>query len=386
MVKTGLEIVINRPPSWIKGRRLGLLCNHASVSSGLIHSRLLINDAFPNRLKAIFTPQHGLFAEKQDNMKESGHGVDEELNLPVFSLYSETRAPLKEQLELIDVFVVDLQDCGCRVYTFIWTMLLAMKACAENGVALAVLDRPNPIGGSQVEGNILDEGLFSFVGLAPIPMRHGMTIGELALFFKDFLGLDLELHVVAMEGWNRDMYFDSTGLPWVFPSPNMPSVETAIVYPGQVILEGTNLSEGRGTTMPFEIFGAPYLKASEVIDALGDVEGALLRYQAFEPTFNKWQGKRCQGFQIHVTDRQKFLPYRFTLNLLSAINRVQGEEFSWTPPPYEYDFWHLPADLIIGSKKIRTLVEQGAGREELHEALLPDEKEFEEKRQPFLLY
>jgi len=385
VIRTGLEGFVKERPSWTRGRRLGLLCNQASVDSSLNHARFLIDSAFPQGLCAIFSPQHGLFAQKQDNMKESEDLVDPDLGIPVFSLYSQKREPSRQQLDLIDLLVIDLQDCGTRVYTFIWTMLLAMRACAENQVAVVVLDRPNPLGGVEVEGNLLERGLFSFVGMAPIPMRHGMTIGELALYFAEQEGLDLELHVVKMAGWKRAMYFDDTGLSWVMPSPNMPRLETAIVYPGQVILEGTNLSEGRGTTLPFEIFGSPFLDPRPIREGL-QVLGAILRYQPFEPTFNKWQGKSCEGFQIHVTDRGLFRPYRFTLALLYLLNRVQREDFSWTPPPYEYDFWNLPADLIIGSSQIRKMIEKGAAVEEFEEIFREDEKTFKSRRESFLLY
>ena len=356
------------------------------MDSNLRHGRLLINKAFPHDLKAIFSPQHGLFAQKQDNMKESPDLVDPLLKIPVFSLYGESRKPSNQQLSLIDLLVVDLQDCGTRVYTYVWTLYLAMKECAKSGVAVAILDRPNPIGGEEVEGNVVDSGLFSFVGLAPLPMRHGMTMGELALFLAKWARLDLELYVVKMQGWRRSMYFEETGLPWVLPSPNMPRIETAVVYPGQVILEGTNLSEGRGTTLPFEIFGAPYIDASRIEKEISTIDGVTLRYQSFEPTFNKWHGHNCHGFQLHVTDRYKFKPYRFTLNLLSTLKKCHPEDFSWTPPPYEYDFFNLPADLIIGNKNIRKMVEYGAEKQEFDMHFKNDEKDFCNKRKEFLLY
>ncbi len=356
------------------------------MDAKLRHSRMLINSAFPGKLKAIFSPQHGLFSEKQDNMKESGHEIDSALAIPVFSLYERSRIPSQQQLDLIDLFVVDLQDVGTRVYTYIWTLLLAMKACAKAGVALAVLDRPNPLGGSVVEGNILNEDLYSFVGMAPVPMRHGLTIGEIATMFVSIYGLDLELHVVRMNGWNRGMLFPDTGLPWVLPSPNMPTFDTALVYPGQVMLEGTNLSEGRGTTRPFEIFGAPYLDTDEVKRQLSCERDFLLREQSFEPTFNKWKGKRCKGFQIHVTNPYSFSPYRLSLDLLSIISRTCRSDFSWAPPPYEYEYEKLPADLIIGNKHIRSMVEQGQEMNDLHGLLKEDERNFLEIRRPWLLY
>ncbi len=386
MVIPGIEVFLKNTPSWARGKRIGLLCNQASVDRGLRHSSFLIDEAFKGQLKAIFSPQHGLFSQKQDNMKESSHFFHEELGVPVFSLYSETRAPKDDALGLIDLLLIDLQDCGTRVYTYIWTMLLCLKACAKNDVSVAILDRPNPLGGVEVEGNILEKGLFSFVGMAEIPMRHGMTMGELSLFFRDAFSLDLELFVIRMEGWKRDMYFDDTGLIWVLPSPNMPSFETAIVYPGQVLLEGTNISEGRGTTRPFLQFGAPFLRQKEIKKELGDFQGIVLRDHIFEPTFNKWQGKECYGFEIHVTDKRKFRPYRFTLAFLSAVNRIQKEDFSWLPPPYEYDFHNLPEDLIIGNKDVRKALERGTEIDGLEPILQGDERLFIEKRAPFLLY
>lgn len=386
MIQTGIEKFCSERPIWARGRAMGLLCNQASVDSSLRYSKFLINNAFPGQLKALFTPQHGLFSEKQDNMKESCHEIDPELGIPVFSLYEKTRAPVREQLDLIDIFLVDLQDVGTRVYTYIWTMLLSMKACTEAGVVVAVMDRPNPIGGRLVEGNILDEGLYSFVGMAPIPMRHGLTVGETAIMFTALFDLDIELHIVKMAGWNRNMLFPDTGLPWVLPSPNIPIFETALVYPGQVLLEGTNLSEGRGSTRPFEIFGAPYLNTRLLVRELPFIDGIRLREQFFEPTFSKWRGKRCRGFQIHVTDPGLFRPYRFTLGLLSSVCRFYPEDFSWTSPPYEYEYEKLPADLIIGSRQVRKAIEAGSGINKMDQIIDRDEEEFRKQRREWLLY
>ncbi len=386
MIKTGLDIFVEEVPAWAKGKNLGLLCNQASVGRGLLHARHLVAKVSEGKLKALFSPQHGLYSEKQDNMKESEDGFDSLLEVPVFSLYGDSRIPSRQQLSLIDLLLVDLQDCGTRVYTYLWTMFLAMKACAQYGVEVAVLDRPNPICGDVVEGNLLKEEFFSFVGMAPIPMRHGMTMGELALYLKKWAKLDVELYVIPMKGWKRHMYFKDTGLEWVLPSPNMPRPETALVYPGQVILEGTNLSEGRGTTLPFEVFGAPYLDTAGILDQMGEIEGAILREQSFEPTFNKWQNHSCRGFQLHVLDKNRFMPYRFSLSFLSALNRIQKQAFSWTPPPYEYDFFHLPADLIIGDENIRKMVEDGALAQDFHHALKEDEEDFSKIRREFLLY
>lgn len=388
LVTTGIERLIAEPPGWLKGRRFGLLCNHASVAHGLVHSKDLLSERCPGKLVALFTPQHGLFGEKQDNMVESYHGVDKALGIPVFSLYSDSRRPSMEQLAGLDLLLVDLQDVGCRVYTFIWTLYLAMQACAEAGVAVAVLDRPNPVGGEAIEGNLLKNDCSSFVGMAMIPMRHGMTIGELAGFFADQAGLDLELHVVPMLGWKRSMYFEDTGLVWVWPSPNMPTVETAKVYPGQVVFEATNISEGRGTTRPFEVFGAPFLDLDTIVDTVSrwDLGGFYLRRQYFEPTFHKWAGRSCGGFQLHVTNRSRFKPYVTSLALVSLFKRLHPDAFEWKPPPYEYEYQRLPADLIIGDRSVRHAVEQGAGPVELEDMWSEELAGFHELRRGWLLY
>jgi uncharacterized protein YbbC (DUF1343 family) len=355
IVRTGLEQLIAAPPPWLKGRRLGLLCNPASVDSRLRHARELVSRRFPWALRVLFSPQHGFFAEKQDNMIESDHGIDPLLNLPVFSLYGETRVPTREMLDEIDVLLVDLQEAGARVYTFVYTLSYCMESAAACGKSVLVLDRPNPAGGWAVEGNLLKPEWASFVGRFPIPMRHGLTIAELARLFNDRFGIGCDLAIVPMEGWRREMTFDETGLPWVAPSPNLPTPSSAMVYPGQVLWEGTNVSEGRGTTQPFELFGAPFLDTArfEALFAAAPIQGAFLRPAVFEPTANKWQGRCCRGFQIHVTDRQRFAPYATTLRLLQAVIRHHPQEFAWRLPPYEYEHEKLPIDLLIGDQSIR---------------------------------
>ncbi len=388
MIKTGLEKIAERPPSWMQGRRLGLLCNQASVNSRLIHARHIINQCPESRLECLFSPQHGLFADRQDNMQESDHCTDPELGIPVYSLYGETREPELDWLSDIDLLVIDLQDVGCRVYTYIWTMLLCMRRCSESRTAVAVLDRPNPVGGNLIEGNLLKDSCHSFVGLAPIPMRHGLTMAELAQCFRDTEGLDIELHIVKMEGWRREMLFPQTGLPWVWPSPNMPTYDTASVYPGQVILEGTNISEGRGTTRPFEVFGAPFLDTDAIYKQMETwgLKGFFLRHQFFEPTFHKWAGRQCRGFQIHVTEPAKFDSYLFTLSLLSAMTRIHSADFQWKEPPYEYEFERLPADLIIGDSNVRKAVEQGASPGDMQAMWHMELERFKEERRKWLLY
>src|SRR5512137_69271 len=292
----------------LAGLRVGLVCNPASVDARLSHAADLVFDAEGVTLAALFGPQHGFRADLQDNMIESPHATDARRRVPVYSLYSETREPTAEMLRGLDVLVVDLQDVGARIYTFVYTMANCLRAAARHGLPVVVCDRPNPIGGEAVEGPMLEPGYESFVGLFPIPMRHGMTVGELAVLFNSHFGIGADLEVVKIEGWSRADYFDETGLPWVIPSPNMPTLDTAIVYPGLVALEGTNLSEGRGTTKPFELFGAPWIDGHALaakLNGLG-LPGVRFREAWFTPSFSKFQGQLCGGCQIHVTDRGAF--------------------------------------------------------------------------------
>jgi len=387
-VVTGLERLIADPPAWIGGRRLGLLANPASCDRRFNHAKDLIAKHFPNQLKAIFSPQHGFFADKQDNMVESDHCTDPSLGIPVFSLYGVTRIPTAAMLDAFDVLLVDLQDAGTRVYTFIYTMANCMEAARHRGKTVAVLDRPNPVGGVPIEGNVLDPEFSSFVGRYPIPMRHGLTIGEMARLFNEHFGIGCDLHVVPMIGWQRGMRFADTGLPWVAPSPNLPTPVSALVYPGQVIWEGTNVSEGRGTTQPFEIFGAPYIDPAKVRAALDPSapEGVILRPLAFEPTFNKWQGQLCRGFQIHVTDPDGYRPYRTSLALLQAVMAVHPDQFQWKPPPYEYEFEKLPIDLILGDGRLRQRLENGEALDALETSWAEDLGHFEAMRREVLRY
>ncbi|MEA3548474.1 MAG: DUF1343 domain-containing protein [Thermodesulfobacteriota bacterium] len=386
-IKIGIEQLLSDPPQFLMGRRLGLLCNQASTDSSLVNSRDLVNGAFPGQLTCLFSPQHGFFSEKQDNMIESGHQLDQVTGLPVFSLYGDRRKPTAEMFDHLDVLLIDLVDVGTRVYTFIYTMAYCLEAAAEHGKKVVILDRPNPLGGMAVEGNLLHRDVKSFVGLYPVPMRHGLTIGELALYFND-QGIGADLTVVPMSGWKRSMFFKDTELPWVYPSPNMPSADTAFVYSGQVIWEGTNISEGRGTTLPFELFGAPFVEPDKVSEELGDtpLPGCFLRPLAFEPTSNKWAGKCCRGFQLHVTDPQTFLPYRTTLALLRAIMRLYPGEFCYKEPPYEYEFEKLPLDLILGDHRLRKALEQETDIVTLEKSWQAELDEFDLMRKKYFLY
>ena len=387
-VQTGLERFLESPPAWVDNARLGLLCNAASVDRKLNHARKLIQRRFPDKLTALYCPQHGFFAEKQDNMIESANMTDPDLNIPVYSLYGKTRTPTEEMLKPIDVLLVDLQDVGTRVYTFIYTLSYCLEAAQAFNKRVVVLDRPNPINGLTVEGNCLDLDSCSFVGRYPLPMRHAMTIGELALLFNERFKIGCNLDVIAMKGWRRSMFFQQTGLPWVPPSPNLPRPISAMVYPGQVIWEGTNVSEGRGTTLPFELFGAPYIIPEKILSAIKPefVPGIILREVLFEPTANKWQAQACKGFQIHVTDPNEFRPYQTSLHLLQAVILHHRTAFKWKQPPYEYDTQRLPIDLIIGDRSIRERLENLESIDQIIESWQPKLNEFKGISRGFYLY
>jgi uncharacterized protein YbbC (DUF1343 family) len=388
MVITGLERILREPELLSPAGRLGLLYNQASVDRAFRAAPDLIQERFPGRLSVLLGPQHGVGGTEQDNMKETGHGVHKRLGIPIFSLYSETRKPTADMLERVDTVLVDIQDVGTRVYTFATTVLYLMQVCAESGKSVVILDRPNPINGRDVEGNLLKPEFASFVGPFPIPMRHGMTLGELMLLYNEEYGIGCNLRVVAAASWDPNSYFEQTGLPWVLPSPNMPLVETAVVYPGQVILEGTNISEGRGTTRPFEIFGAPFIESQFLLEAIEPkcLSGAVLRETDFRPTFNKWAQSSCRGFQIHVTDRDEFKPYLATLALLSALLRLYPETFRWSSPPYEYVVDKLPVDVILGDSKIREELQHGRSVMDMERDWSTSLDEFLRLRSKFFLY
>lgn len=387
-VNSGLEVFIRTHKNSNKNERFGLLANPASVNKNYEHAKDLINRHFPGQLTTLFSPQHGFFADKQDNMIESDHTHDSLLNLPVYSLYGETRIPSKEMYDNIDTLLVDIQDVGTRVYTFIYTLSYCMEVAAENKKKVVVLDRPNPVGGLAVEGNLLQPEFSSFVGRFPIPMRHGLTIGEIALLFNEHFNINCDLEVVHLENWERKMYFQETGLPWILPSPNLPTVESAMVYPGQVIFEGTNISEARGTTLPFEVFGAPFVSTEKIIDFIDPffLKGIHLRPVMFEPTSNKWAGQTCRGFQIHITDRTVYNSYSTSLALLQALMATSGDSFEWKQPPYEYEFEKLPIDLILGDKALRKKIENIEPMKKIEASWQEELESFRQLKQTYHFY
>jgi uncharacterized protein YbbC (DUF1343 family) len=372
----------------LRGRRVGVVCNPASVDRELRHVADRLWTQSGATLVAIFGPQHGFRSDVQENMIETGHARDDLRRVPVYSLYSETREPTGEMLHGIDTLVIDLQDVGTRIYTYIYTMANCLLAARKHGIKAIVCDRPNPIGGAAVEGPMLAAGYESFVGMFQIPMRHGMTVGELARMFNTGFGIGADLEVAAMKGWQREWFFDETGIPWVLPSPNIPTLDTAIVYPGTVLFEGTNVSEGRGTTRPFELVGAPWVDAEPFAAALNGLglPGVRFRPALFEPTFHKHAKTACGGCQIHVLDRQRFRPVETGVALIEAFRACAPERFMWRDPPYEYEHTKRPIDILAGSSGIREQLEAGLPVREIAGSWRGEVQRFEDKRVGYLLY
>ncbi len=387
-VLTGVERFLAGVGPDLRQCRAGMVVHPASVTRDLAPSQVAVQQSPRVRLAALFGPQHGVRGEKQDDMVESDSFLDPLTGLPVHSLYGDVRKPSPEMLRDIDVLLFDLQDVGVRVYTFVWTMVLSMQACAEAGVRVVVLDRPNPIGGVLREGAVLSPGFESFVGMYPIPLRHGLTAGELARWINATCGIGCELDVIPCAGWRRGDWFDGTGLPFVLPSPNLPTFDSCVVYPGMVLLEGTNLSEGRGTTRPFELFGAPFLDPDRLVRALDGLQLPGVRFRAcyFEPTFQKHASTLCGGAQIHVLDRNAFRPVETAIGTFRVIRDLSGDQFRWREPPYEYETERLPIDIIWGGDALRLGVDAGLGPEEILEPTKAGIRAFEAALDPYLLY
>ncbi|MCX6113532.1 MAG: DUF1343 domain-containing protein, partial [Proteobacteria bacterium] len=345
------------------------------------------------KVRSIMGPQHGFIIDKQDNMKESDHVQhSSEYGVPIYSLYGESRQPEDHMLEDVDTVIYDLQDVGARYYTFIYTMAYVMKACSKLKKQFVVLDRPNPINGVNVEGGMVQKGFESFVGMYPISNRHGMTVAELALLFNKEFGINCDLKIIKMDGWNRKKYWDEyaprEGRDWILPSPNMPSLNTALVYPGQCLLEATNVSEGRGTTKPFEIFGATFIKHKDFLShtVVKALKGVKFRPLFFEPTFNKFQGDICKGFQLHVTDRKTFNSLKTGLAIIYVLKKLYPNDFFFTPPPYEYEYKKMPIDILLGSDKPRALLERGCSFKEFYTAVNEGIGDFSRIREKYLIY
>jgi uncharacterized protein YbbC (DUF1343 family) len=388
VVRTGLEVLLDEQVEKLRGKRVGVIANPASINRELEHVTDLFFAHPDIDLRVVMGPQHGVFSDTQDNMIEWEGFRDPFTELPVFSLYGETRKPTEEMMSYLDVLVCDLQDVGARYYTYVYTMALAMEACQELDKEFVVLDRPNPINGTDIEGTVLSPEFSSFVGMYPLAIRHGMTIGELAVYFNLEQGIDCRLTIIPMQGWCRDSYADETGQPWVPPSPNLPTLDSAIVYPGLCLLEGTNVSEGRGTTRPFEFSGAPWINPGELVSRLRgyDLPGVDFRPIRFQPTFHKWREELVGGVQIYVQERKSFRPFLTGLALIREYMQLGKDLFEWKPPPYEYEFQLLPFDILCGTDRIRELLEAGASLDAIAESWSDRLSSFAEKRMDYLQY
>jgi len=394
-VSFGIETLVRERFRRLRGRRVGLIANQTSVDRRMIHLADLLHKAEGVELKALFGPEHGARGDAQDMI-----GVDFEhdrkTRVPVHSLYGSdvtSLTPSDAQLEGLDALIFDVQDIGSRYYTFAATMAYAMRASASKGLGFVVLDRPNPIGGALVEGPTILPGYESFVGFHPMPIRHGMTVGELALMIQEEWRLDLDLEVVPCEGWTRSMNWRECEAPWISPSPNMPTCETALVYPGGCLIEGTNLSEGRGTTRPFENWGAPGLDADALMKRVSELmtcDGVQLRPNGFRPTFHKHAGDFCQGVQAHVIKHASFRPVALFTAFLAAAHDLVGDAFAWRTEPYEFVANPMAIDLLYGSARERAMIDAGLTTDGLrtltNEVWKADEREFQERREPHLIY
>lgn len=372
---------------------IGYLAHSASVDHCLDSGVEIMQELFGSRFQALFGPQHGFVTDVQDNMIETRDFIHPYFKKPVHSLYGNTRIPTDQMLSDLNTILVDLQDIGTRIYTYIYTLTYLMEACGKKDIKVVVLDRPNPINGRLLEGNILEPEFASFVGRHPLPVRHGMTMGEIAMMANKEFGCDCDLEVIKMEGWERQMWFDQTSLPWVMPSPNIPTLTSATVFPATVLFEGTLLSEGRGTTRPLEIIGHPSIEPYGLVEKINSIlqktqlTGFQLRPQVFQPTFQKHANLPCGGFQIHVTDREQFEPWKLGQALMKILFHELGPKFEWKQPPYEYENEKLPIDIINGTEKIRHWIEQtDLDMDALDKIEQEGLQKFQELRLKYLLY
>ncbi len=386
-MELGLEVFLKNAKKY-KGQRIGLVCNQASVDKTLTHASELFLRAKTLETTCFFGPQHGIRGEKQDNMVESDDFIDPLSGLPVFSLYGTSRIPTDTSLAALDTFVIDMQDVGTRIYTFMYTMANCMRAAKKSGKKVIVLDRPNPINAVLTEGNVLDPNFASFVGQYPICTRHGMTMGELALMFNEEFGIQCDLSIVQMKGYSRKTHWDELKRDWVVPSPNIPTPLSALVFPATVTFEGTNVSEGRGTTHPFEWIGAPYINPDALASEMQRMKlpGVFFRPIFFQPTYQKCKDTVCGGVQIHVIDRKKFRPFVAGVRLLAKIAELYPKDFAWKKPPYEYEYEKMPIDLIAGTSKLREAVDARKGTKAFETWADEELAKFSKVRKQYLIY
>ena len=383
MVHCGLDRLLSEGYAPLQGKRIGLITNHTGVDACLRSNIDLLHHHPDYKLVALYGPEHGVRGSAAAGEHVDSY-TDLRTGLPVYSLYGASRRPSREALDGVTALVFDILDCGSRYYTFPYTMVYTMQAAAEHGIPYIVLDRPNPLNGIRVEGNVLRPGFESFVGLYPIPMRHGMTVGELARLFNEEFGIGCDLHIIPMSGWQRQMWWEQTGKPWVAPSPNLPTFDSSNLYPGTCLFEGTNLSEGRGTTKPFQVIGAPWIIAEEWAEALNglNLEAVVFRPTYFTPTFSKHQGQLCGGVEIHVLDRENCDPIRVALEMISMVSRLYPNSFSWLEPHNSRYFF----DLLAGTDQLRLDLDRGVTPSEITASWDDELTAFRTLRAKYLLY
>ena len=379
MTETGLDQIKEVLPSGLKGKKIGILCHAPSITSDFVHITDLFHYMDDCRMTAIFGPQHGLFGQTQDNMIEWTGDIHPLYKVPVYSLYGEHRKPTTEMLGNVEALIIDLQDVGARLYTYIWTVKLCMEACSAAGIPVWILDRPNPVGLLPFDGPVLKEEYFTFVGGASIPLCHRMTMGEMALWIKEKYYPGCDLNIIWMKNWSRGSLFSDTGVPWILPSPNMPTQQSAVVYPGTVLFEALNVSEGRGTTIPFELFGAPFIDSASLKKYLDSrkIPGSAFRIHNFIPTFNKHSGILCNGIQIHVTDPSVFYPVATAYEIIRGIIETSpAGSLKFNDPPYEYEYRLMPFDILSGDSVMRTSLLNGVSVETERERWKMEIEEF----------
>ncbi len=383
----GIDLIEEKLDKKFFNSKVGVLTNPSGINFNFQSTVEVILKSENLKLKAIFGPQHGFTGHTQANMVEWEGFKDPLLKIPIYSLYGKRREPKEEWLSDLNLLIIDLQDIGSRYYTYIWTMALCFKICEKINLPVLVLDRPNPIGCKNLEGFVLKEEFSSFVGFHPLPIRHGMTICEVALYFKENFYKKLDLYIIPMKNYKRSYFFEDTKANWVMPSPNIPTIDTCFLYPGACLLEGTNISEGRGTTKPFEIFGAPFFeeRIEKEIRKI-KIDGGFLRPLYFQPTFDKYKGEICKGFQVHILNRKSFKPFKTFVSILKIIFDLYEKNFEWKKPPYEYEFEKMPIDILAGTDLLRKGIEGKISLKDMEEIWEGECKEFQKLRKNYLLY
>ncbi|MBS0010889.1 MAG: DUF1343 domain-containing protein [Bacteroidales bacterium] len=387
MVTSGLDNYSREIVPLVKNKQIGILCHAPSINRQFEHIIDIVRNSGSSAISAIFGPQHGLFGQTQDNMIEWEGYIHPTYAVPVYSLYGKARKPTDKMLDGMDVLLVDLQDVGARLYTYVWTLKHCMEACATKNIKLILIDRPNPLGGLKRDGTLLKREYYTFVGGAEIPLCHGMTMGEMALWINEKENIKCKLSIIRMKGWERRMLWGDTGLPWVLPSPNMPTVGTTYVYPGMVLAEALNISEGRGTTMPFELCGAPFLDMERIISELKGmrIPGCAFRAHDFMPTFHKFEGEYCRGMQIHVTDHSQYEPVYTAACIFKKINDLSGK-LEFIDPPYEYEEKLMPFDILSGDSMLREVISGGGSLNQERERWRDEINFFNREFETFALY